>query len=348
MKINPKDKIPLQESSGRTNVTLIKCPVYIRETIEEMRLLLPDLEKIVLMSDHRYVSAQVRCQMRKVCEQYFPDLEVAYFTEGEYSLDQVLDSIESFDIQKVGLLYYSWFQRKNLAGNKYLTSNNHKTICSFDNHPIFTLEDVGMADGEMAGGYFYRGKDFAHTVMRTLRDVLNGKDPKTIPVQIAGKPECYLSYPILQKAGIPESLYPDDANYLFAPESFWEKTRYMWIVIVVLLFITYIMWARVRLLKKEKMMRGREMILLQKYKTLFNNMPLAYMKHRLLYNAKGDIVDYRIEEVNPMFEEYFVEASRVVGKKGSELKDDNKSGEFCSCYIKRCLRNKIFHDRIFL
>ena len=337
-----EEKIPLLKVLGEANVSIIKCPVYIRETIEEMRLLLPDLEKIVLMSDHRYVSAQVRCQMRKVCEQYFPDLEVAYFTEGEYSLDQVLDSIESFDIQKVGLLYYSWFQRKNLAGNKYLTSNNHKTICSFDNHPIFTLEDVGMADGEMAGGYFYRGKDFAHTVMRTLRDVLNGKDPKTIPVQIAGKPECYLSYPILQKAGIPESLYPDDANYLFAPESFWEKTRYMWIVIVVLLFITYIMWARVRLLKKEKMMRGREMIVLQKYKTLFNNMPLAYMKHRLLYNAKGDIVDYRIEEVNPMFEEYFVEASRVVGKKGSELKDDNKSGEFAVLYKKMLEEQKSF------
>ena len=155
-----EEKIPLLKVLGEANVTIIKCPVYIRETIEEMRLLLPDLEKIVLMSDHRYVSAQVRCQMRKVCEQYFPDLEVAYFTEGEYSLDQVLDSIESFDIQKVGLLYYSWFQRKNLAGNKYLTSNNHKTICSFDNHPIFTLEDVGMADGEMAGGYFEK-KSFA-------------------------------------------------------------------------------------------------------------------------------------------------------------------------------------------
>lgn len=167
-------------------------------------------------------------------------------------------------------------------------------------------------------------------------------------MQIAGKPECYLSYPILQKAGIPESLYPDDANYLFAPESFWEKTRYMWIVIVVLLFITYIMWARVRLLKKEKMMRGREMILLQKYKTLFNNMPLAYMKHRLLYNAKGDIVDYRIEEVNPMFEEYFVEASRVVGKKGSELKDDNKSGEFAVLYKKMLEEQKSFTIEYFL
>ena len=89
-------------------------------------------------------------------------------------------------------------------------------------------------------------------------------------------------------------------------------------------------------------MRGREMILLQKYKTLFNNMPLAYMKHRLLYNAKGDIVDYRIEEVNPMFEEYFVEASRVVGKKGSELKDDNKSGEFAVLYKKMLEEQKSF------
>lgn len=337
-----EEKIPLLEVLGEANVSIIKCPVYIRETIEEMRLLLPRLEKIVLMSDHRYVSAQVRCQMREVCEQYFPDLEVVYFTEGEYSLDQVLDSIASFDIQKVGLLYYSWFQRKNLAGNKYLTSNNHKTICSFDNHPIFTLEDIGMADGEMAGGYFYQGKDFAHTVMRTLREVLNGKNPKTIPIQMAGEPEYYLSYPILQKAGIPESLYPDNANYLFAPESFWEKTRYMWGVIAVLLFITYIMWVRVRLLKKEKMMRGREMILLQKYKALFNNMPLAYMKHRLLYNAKGNLVDYRIEEVNPMFEKYFVEASRVIGKKGSELKDDNKSMEFTVLYKKMLEEEKSF------
>ena len=337
-----EEKIPLLEVLGDVNVTIIKCPVYIRETIEEMRLLLPRLEKIVLISDLRYVSAQVRYQMREVCEQYFSDLEVAYFTEGEYTLDQVLDSIASFDIQKVGLLYYSWFQRKDLAGNKYLTSNNHKTICSYDNHPIFTLEDIGMTDGEMAGGYFYQGKDFAHTVMCTLREVLNGKNPKAIPVQMAGEPEYYLSYPILQKAGIPESLYPDNANYLFAPESFWEKTRYMWGVIAVLLFITYIMWVRVRLLKKEKMMRGREITLLQKYKALFNNMPLAYMKHRLLYNEKGNIVDYRIEEVNPMFEKYFVEASRVIGKKGSELKDDNKSMEFIVLYKKMLEEEKSF------
>ena len=65
-----EEKIPLLKVLGEANVSIIKCPVYIRETIEEMRLLLPDLEKIVLMSDHRYVSAQVRCQMRKVCEQY--------------------------------------------------------------------------------------------------------------------------------------------------------------------------------------------------------------------------------------------------------------------------------------
>ena len=34
--------------------------------------------------------------------------------------------------------------------------------------------------------HFYLGKDFAHTVMRTLRGGLDGKEAKDIPLQVAG------------------------------------------------------------------------------------------------------------------------------------------------------------------
>lgn len=85
-------------------------------------------------------------------------------------------------------------------------------------------------------------------------------------------------YPILQKAGIPTSLYPDNAVYLFAPEGFWEQARYMLLAIIVLLFITYLLWIRLRLLKKERVLHDRELVLLEKYKALFTNMPLAYME----------------------------------------------------------------------
>ena len=43
---------------------------------------------------------------------------------------------------------------------------------------------------------------------------------KDIPLQVAETELLSVSYPILQKAGIPTSLYPDNAVYLFAPEGF--------------------------------------------------------------------------------------------------------------------------------
>lgn len=92
-------------------------------------------------------------------------------------------------------------------------------------------------------------------------------------------------------------------------------------------------------MKKERVLHDRELVLLEKYKALFTNMPLAYMKHRLIYNAKGDVVDYQVEEVNPMFEECFAKAEKVVGKKGSELRG-NVDITSSSCCTKKCLSRK--------
>ena len=339
--IDSHEIIPLREKLKGMNVALVECPVYIRETIDEMKHLLPEMKKVVLISDGLYESAQVRKKMRHVCQEYFPELEVSYFTEGRMTMDQMLDSIYSSDINQVGLLYFSWVQREKIANNKYLSANNHKAISYFDNHPIFALEDIGIHDGDMAGGYFYLGRDLAHTVAQTLRDIRNGKEVKEIPVQMAGKPGYYLSYPILQKAGIPTSLYPDNAVYLLAPEGFWERARYMVFAIAVLLVITYLLWGQVRLMKKERISRERELQLLQKYKTLFTNMPLAYIKHRLCYNAQGEVVDYLVEQVNPMFEKCFAKAEVVVGRKGSEL-SGNKYREYTLLYKKMFAEKKSF------
>ncbi len=65
------------------------------------------------------------------------------------------------------------------------------------------------------------------------------------------------------------------------------------------------------------------------------------MKHRLIYNAKGDVVDYQLEEVNPMFEECFAKAEKVVGKKGSELRG-SRYNEFVVLYKKMFIEKKSF------
>ena len=75
-----------------------------------------------------------------------------------------------------------------------------------------------------------------------------------------------------------------------------------------------------------------------KYKALFTNMPLVYMKHRLIYNAKGDVVDYQVEEVNPMFEECFAKVEKVVGKKVVNYGEVDITSS--SCCTKKCLSRK--------
>lgn len=320
--IVPEEIRSLRTLTEGYNVTVVECPIHVRKTIEEMKLLLPEMEKIVLISDHRYVSSQVRYEMRQVCKEYFPELQVSYFTEGEITMDNVLDSISSFELNKVGLLYYSWFQREGMVGNKYISSNNHKALSTFDNHPIFALEDVGIREGEMAGGYFYLGNEFGHIVSKTLREIMSGKSPKDIPWQQV-KPDYYLCYNVLQKAELPTSLYPDNATYFNVPESFWTKNKYMIFAVAILLFTLYLMWVRIRLMRKERTLREKEFSLLKKYETLFNNMPIAYMRHKLISNTRGELEDYQVQIVNPMFCKYFGEKEVVVGRKGSEIRNSN-------------------------
>lgn len=325
--LKKKEIVPGEMKSVRElikgyNATVVECPIHVRRTIDEMKLLLPGMEKVVLISDHRYVSAQVRYEMREVCQKYFPDLQVSYFTEGEMTMDDMLDSISSFDINKVGLLYFSWFQREGMVGNKYISCNNHKTISTFDHHPVFILEDIGIEDGELAGGYFYSGQEFGHTVARTLREIMAGKSPKDVAWQQV-EPDYYLCYNVLQKAGIPTSIYPDNAHYFFVPESFWSKNRYMIFVVAVLLFSLYLMWERIRLMGKERSLHEKELSFLKKYETLFNNMPIAYTRHKLIYNSRGELEDYVVQVINPMFCKYFKDGENIVGKRGSEILNSN-------------------------
>ncbi len=50
----------------------------------------------------------------------------------------------------------------------------------------------------------------------------------------------------------------------------------MLLAIIVLLFITYLLWIRLRLLKKERVLHDRELVLLENIKRFFTNMPFLH------------------------------------------------------------------------
>jgi PAS domain-containing protein len=67
------------------------------------------------------------------------------------------------------------------------------------------------------------------------------------------------------------------------------------------------------------------------YHSLFENMPIVYLKQQLVYDSAGKIVDYITVEANPRFEKYFKSMGEVIGKRGSEA-DPKGFERMCHLY----------------
>ena len=103
--LDPHKEEPLAEAVKGMNLTIVKCPIYVEQTVKTMKELLPEMERLVLISDRRYVCAQVRHEVEEVVTRKFPDIKVSHLTNGSFTMDQVLDSIRSYD-HTTGILYF--------------------------------------------------------------------------------------------------------------------------------------------------------------------------------------------------------------------------------------------------
>ncbi len=65
--LDSRTAVPASEIAEGYNLTILKQPSFIRETIEMMRQLQPGMNTVALISDHRYISLRIpgkRCGRR--------------------------------------------------------------------------------------------------------------------------------------------------------------------------------------------------------------------------------------------------------------------------------------------
>ena len=314
--IHPEEITPLEETTKGYNVSVVYYPFYIKETIELMKRLLPDMKVLDLISDEKYVSGQVRYELDKIVKDNFPDLRVKHYTTENMNTDDLVDSMNSSQKEE-GVLYFSWFFRKENAGSQYLSVTAYKNIGTLSGTPIFTLENMGVTDGFLAGGYFRDEFEAYSLLQTTLRNAINGKQTGTIGIESRKSSNLKLNYQVLEGAGISKSLYPSEAEYYMKPDSFLVRNRYFIIALAFFLLISYIFWYRGHLQDKNTKLKEKEVKLLERFKSLVNNMPIIYIKEELLYDDNGNPTDYRILDVNTSFEKKFIPRREVVGSLGS-------------------------------
>lgn len=216
------NSVPGEEWRRGYNLTLLKQHYYVKETVELIYKLIPDMKRLAFISDDRYISEETRGDVEEAVEKNFPDLRLELLSTTQLSTEMLLDTLHSYT-PNTGIIYYSWFESHNENDNNYLFDHIQEIITNFTPSPLFLLSPENLSNNTFAGGYYVSTESFCDSLLEILNRILNGEQARNIPGGVGGEGNAYLCYPVLKSYNIPSSRYPDDAVYVDKPQTFFQQ-----------------------------------------------------------------------------------------------------------------------------
>lgn len=248
--LTAENTVPAKVWREGYNITFLGLACYVKETIELMRQLLPEMKSIAFISDDRYISEVIRSDVESTVKNFFPELDLQQLSTNQVTTEMLLDTLRSYD-RSTGLIYYSWFESHNRTDNNYLFDHIQEIIHGFAHTPLFLLTTEDLTKSTFAGGHYITSDSFAKSLLAVIYRVLGGESAGDIPGTDGGKPVTTLSYPVLQSYDIPVSLYPENVVYVNKPRAFLlQYKKEVLLSVVALLLIVGAIGCYIYILKK--------------------------------------------------------------------------------------------------
>ena len=323
--IPQSERIPLRELTRAYNLTLLYAPIYLEQTVELMRRMIPEMNRLVFVRDGRYINQQYEDDLSELLKTDYPGMRFTSYSASNMSVDQLLDSLNVADTKHTGVLFSSWHYTKSISGNTEITSNPFKIIAS-STAPLFALRPSSVKNSGVIGGFTYDTGAYNRQVVATFDTILKGREPRDIPFYTPTGTRPTFNYPAMLRNRISPEICPSDSVFIDKPETFTERNRTAIILCggLFLLFILFQQW-RIRVMRKVEAARRRESESQIKYANLFNRMPIIYIQERVIFDRDHYPADTEFSDINAYFERTFLPRNKVVGKRGSELFADSFS-----------------------
>lgn len=318
--ISDKELVPASQMMEGYNITAIYQPFYIRETLELMQHIQPEIKNIAFISDNRYISLCAQKEIEQAITAHFPFLKLQLLTTTQLSTEQLLDTISRYN-KETGILYYSWFS-KQIQKNNYLNDNIQRIIYGFAHYPVFTIADQQVENGNFAGGHYVSLDDFSQEAIHTLQKIIDGTPARDIQPHYGGHPQTYLNYRHLKLHNTDSHLYPDNAIYYQRPPSFYERNKLTIICIIALICaMIIILIMRLRFFWQKRQQKMREYEMLAGFRRMIDNMPVIYIRQKVIPNTEGEPCDFIFLNINQAYEKHFgCSREEVIGKRFSQVK----------------------------
>ena len=319
--ITQAERIPVSQLADPYNLVLLYSNLYLRENIQLISHIIPDMKKFMFIGDEREINQTNNLDIQIKLKAINPDIEYQYITPQKMTTNQLLDSLYRIDPNTTGILFASWFYKTTFAGNTSLISNAHKLIVT-TTAPIFTLNmaDITEENGGMIGGYTYNQKHYSQQLIHTISEILAGKQAREIPFYMPSDGAPIINYTILLRKGFSPSMCPLNTHFLNKPPGFWKQNKYFIMgTLSFMILLAIVFFYRIHSLNCIKKAQQKEIDAMANYKNLVNNMPILYMQEEVVADQNGIPVELIYRNVNAHFEKNFFRKEEVVGKKASEI-----------------------------
>ena len=312
----------------RYNVTAINIPVCIKETIELMKEITPEMKKVVLLSDDRFICSLIRKKAEDIHQQYFSDLDMEFITYPQTNTETMLRIISECG-KETGIIYCSWVNvaSQNLSEKYYPDERMHSYISGIVKKPVFSLSDqFTRVHALFAGGHYIGSSDVESTVIGEIRSALKKDGTYEAKTVVAGTPNTYLNYQTLLDKGVPLDNFPKNAVYCDVPPSFIQK-NIIYVVIVlgtaIVLLLFYFMHKRIKKVRETEWQEHLHLL-----ENILDNLPIAAkvkdvdndMRYTFINKKAEELFEYPAKEAIGRTDfDIMPEAATMIRKEDEEL-----------------------------
>lgn len=244
---------PIGNNLEAMNAFAVIEPVEVRNVVDMMVTLRPDMEQFALMTLSKHYGSYVRFLTQSYLASNYPQIELKHYDSNRYTTSEMVEELKSMD-RKTGVAIGSWSLRRSDSVKSI--NNLYELFADHAPSPLFMLGYAPRAINFVAGGDFPDNRATASTTVTLLHQLLAGKVPEQRIFNPTSR-HLHLNASELSRWGISRSEAPSDTRYYNeATDLFHQYAFEFWVGFFFLLLLLFLAFEEYR----RKLRHGKMLI----------------------------------------------------------------------------------------
>lgn len=220
------------------------------KTMEVALGLQPDTRHAVVVGGVSSFDRGLESIFREQLHAYESRLDITYLTDLD--VPGLVERLKRLPAHTVVLYSHIGIDAK---GTRYVgASQAFPMVAAAANAPVFIPSDAELGRGGV-GGYLQSYAQEGRIVGAITVKILDGAKPKDVPV-VRGVNNYMFDWEALRRWRFREGDLPSRSIVLFRPPSFWQRTKWTWVSIFVVILCLYALYLYIRLRRAKERQMG--------------------------------------------------------------------------------------------